>query len=1221
MRSNPLTFLTSACLAISAVAGLVPNGDFQMYKPGTGHTVLATFADGDSYAAGVGDGIALSAGSVNYSDNTTGTTVDLPGWTTVQGGNDLVGNGVAGSTGMNLFAAWGSDGRIQTTGSLFTVAAGQSVTITAMVGGPDNGPIQGPLAFHLVANGVQLTPTSFVDPTLPNFGAFQMISRTYDASVLAPHIGALTKIVLGVENANNAGERVIFDDVSIAITGTGTGPTPVISEFMADNGGSLKLTDGTEPDWIEIHNPSASPVSLAGWRLTDQADNLSRWTFPAGVQLAPGAYLVVYASGEDRLDAEGNYHTNFALLAAGEFLALVRPDGTIHQEFAPFFPPQKSDFSYGLAPDGESSGYFATATPGATNGSVYQGFVEDATFSHTRGFHEESFQLVVTTATPGATLVYSTDGSTPGSGSAQILAPDPLTPPVLSLDITSTTIVRVLAEKQGFISPKTETHTYLFLDQVIANPAMATSITQNPLWGPQMRDALLEIPTISLVTQQEIPTEPIASPPEIPVSIEMIFPDGKPGFQMEAGVERFGGEYSNYEKSALRVSFKAIYGPKRLKFNLFSDTPYGGDTAVESFDQILLRNGSHDSLFGAQYPHSRGVYFRNRYFFDRQIEMGHLSMRGKFVHVYLNGTYYGHFHLMERPTADFMATHQGGEEEDYDIMKGRSGIFVAQGEATAWNHLVANINNYQIVQDYMDIDNYIDYMLLNFYGGNDHDWYPHHNWIAGRKRQPGSKFQFFMWDNDFLIRRGGNSTTGSTANTIDNGGPGDLLSSLLQNPEFKLRMADRAQKHFFNGGVLTTESVQADITELAQRISRTIIPETARWGTTAEVLYTPDSFQTYVNWIVNINAVSRTGVVINQMKAAGIFPNLAAPVFSQHGGITTPGYALQITSNNAAIYYTTDGSDPRLPGGAINPAATLFPGNPPLTLTTTTTVRARCITGNVWSALNEATFLIDPPADSGNLVISEIHYHPSDVQGALAEYVELLNISNLTIRLAGVGFTQGIGFSFGESDTLGPGQRAVLVADPTAFTAAFGSEIPIAGTFTGRLDNSGERLTLSDTEGAIIQTLRFRDVAPWPVEADGDGYSMVLVAPATAPDHEMPENWRASVGFGGSPGDSDTIPFTGNAATDLLSYALGDPNSVAFQIVNGVPIFEFLRTLGTDDVTVKVELSSDLETWHAGQAILQSQFRQPGNQSLMRWEIPTDEGDRIFVRISVAMDD
>ncbi len=127
------------------------------------------------------------------------------------------------------------------------------------------------------------------------------------------------------------------------------------------------------------------------------------------------------------------------------------------------------------------------------------------------------------------------------------------------------------------------------------------------------------------------------------------------------------------------MSFKAAYGPKRLKFDLFGDTPYGGDTAVDSFDQILLRNGSHDSLFDYHYSHSRGTYIRNRYFFDRQLEVGHLSMRGKFVHVYLNGDYYGHYHLMERPNADFMATHLGGEEEDYDIMKGRSGIFVSQG--------------------------------------------------------------------------------------------------------------------------------------------------------------------------------------------------------------------------------------------------------------------------------------------------------------------------------------------------------------------------------------------------------------------------------------------------------------------------------------------------------------------------------------------------------------
>ncbi len=200
---------------ISAGTGLVTNGTFQMYKPGTAYTVTATFADGSSFARGVGDGIVLAGGTVNYADGSTGTTVDLPGWTPLQSGNDLVANGVDGSTGMNLFAAWGGDGRIQSASALGAVQDGGVYTISAMVGGPDDGPIQGPLAFHLLAGGVQLTPTSSVNPTLPNGGGFQQISRTYQGAALAGHIGASLTIVLGVENANDAGNRVIFDNVAI----------------------------------------------------------------------------------------------------------------------------------------------------------------------------------------------------------------------------------------------------------------------------------------------------------------------------------------------------------------------------------------------------------------------------------------------------------------------------------------------------------------------------------------------------------------------------------------------------------------------------------------------------------------------------------------------------------------------------------------------------------------------------------------------------------------------------------------------------------------------------------------------------------------------------------------------------------------------------------------------------------------------------------------------
>jgi len=203
-------------------AALVFGGDFQMYKPGTGYTVTATFVPGtNSFARGVGDGLDLAGGSVSYSDGSSFVAagdglpdIDVPGWVNIQSGNDLLNNGVGGSTGLNIFAAWGGDGRVQSASSLGTIMGGQSITITAMAGGPSRGPIGGPLAFHLMAGATQLVPTSFMDPVAPD-GTFQMISRTYDAAALAGSIGEEMTIVLGVEDANDLGNRVIFDDVTL----------------------------------------------------------------------------------------------------------------------------------------------------------------------------------------------------------------------------------------------------------------------------------------------------------------------------------------------------------------------------------------------------------------------------------------------------------------------------------------------------------------------------------------------------------------------------------------------------------------------------------------------------------------------------------------------------------------------------------------------------------------------------------------------------------------------------------------------------------------------------------------------------------------------------------------------------------------------------------------------------------------------------------------------
>lgn len=146
---------------------------------------------------------------------------------------------------------------------------------------------------------------------------------------------------------------------------------PVISEFLAVNESNLADEDGEFSDWIEIHNPDATPVALAGYSLSDSPTRLRRWVFPA-VTLAAGEDLIVFASGKNRTDPAARLHTDFRLAAEGGFLALTAPDGTtVVSAFSPGYPIQIPNRSFGVATNTPSPGwsYFSTPTPGAPNGA------------------------------------------------------------------------------------------------------------------------------------------------------------------------------------------------------------------------------------------------------------------------------------------------------------------------------------------------------------------------------------------------------------------------------------------------------------------------------------------------------------------------------------------------------------------------------------------------------------------------------------------------------------------------------------------------------------------------------------------------------------------------------------------------------------------------------------------------------------------------------------
>ncbi len=172
---------------------------------------------------------------------------------------------------------------------------------------------------------------------------------------------------------------------------------------------------------------------------------------------------MVFASGKDRQNIfQAAIHTNFTVPSNDAYLALVAPDGeTILHEWKDV-PRQRVGASFGIGSDGQA-GYFASPTPGEPNGESHPEVVKDTKFSIDRGFYDAPFDLVISTATEGATIYYTLNGN----------VPDPLTgiPFDEPIPISRTTVVRAMAAKDGLLSTNVDTQTYLFLQSVLDQPA------------------------------------------------------------------------------------------------------------------------------------------------------------------------------------------------------------------------------------------------------------------------------------------------------------------------------------------------------------------------------------------------------------------------------------------------------------------------------------------------------------------------------------------------------------------------------------------------------------------------------------------------------------------------------------------------------------------------------------------------------------------------------
>jgi hypothetical protein len=887
---------------------------------------------------------------------------------------------------------------------------------------------------------------------------------------------------------------------AVAVEVPGSGLPVRIDEVVADNRFSHKTPSGDSADWIELRNPGNEPVNLAGWSLSDDPAVPRKWTFPDWV-LGPHQSKVVFASGGvGGLDASGALHVGFKLGKDGGVVLLVPPgpDAEVLQRVE--YPALGNDLAFGRDLDGRWM--YLDPTPDAPNvAATYEGWNRSPDWSHPRGFQDKPFQLLLTSPDPGAMILYSTNGAEPS-----LVYTD-------GIPVDRTVSIRARAIRSGTRPSPIQTRTFLFVDDVVASPVMNKTITQNPAYTNRLRSGLRALPTIAL----SLPGQPEYE--EAPGSFELIWPDGRDPVQVNCGISRFGNAWTKFAKRSFRVKCRTRYGDDAIRVPLFDGFDHGRPP-VRSFDELDLRSGSQDMS-------ERGFYMAGRFVEDSMLDMGSLNPHGRYVHVYVNGVYWGQYDCRELLVESFMADYLGGRSSDYGVVRGNDNVtddFVLGApeppNIDPWEQARAVRGTYDKIRSRVDVPHLIDFMLLWFYGDCESEF------RSCGPLVPGTGFKFWIADADGFLR-----TSALGLNRTDRQGPGGIFGSLVRegNPDFKVLLADRIRRHCFNQGALTPAALEGRLNDRMREIADSLVAECARWN-----------YRTPANWESAANAIrtqlfpKRTDQLIAQLKARGFYPTFDPPAFDVRGGVVAAGFRPQLSSAAGTIFYTLDGSDPRLPGGAISTVAREWRSDAVVVdQDLTLTVRVRSSAG-VWSALDSVRFFLAAPRRPGplDLLPAEIHYHPAGEPDL--EFIELRNFSSDRLDLSRCSLAGGVRLPFPDGTVLRPGEALVAVRDPGSFAARFQDPaspvfhpgIQVLGPWSGSLDNSGERLAFAGPDGIELWAFQYGTDGFWPRQADGQGRSLVLEArPSTVVDGTQlkiflgeGKNWTPSLREDGTPG-------------------------------------------------------------------------------------------------------
>ena len=505
-------------------------------------------------------------------------------------------------------------------------------------------------------------------------------------------------------------------------------------------------------------------------------------------------------------------------------------------------------------------------------------------FSLPHGLYDEgSVNVSITPSDANAEVYYTTDGSTPTTGSTRYTAP-------LTLD--KTTLLRAI-EVVGENSSIVTTASYIFINSVLSQPnnpegyptewgkytqfpgnakadyEMDPEMTNDPILRQKIIEGLRQLPILSVVTDKDNLFSHENNEETGGIYIFTGPPVGDPtgnGWTRQCSAELFGGEQNttphsdhrseNHDftidcglklhgghgrlaeknpKHSFRLQFKKTYGPSSLEYPLY------GKKEPKKFGQLVLR-----CHFGNAWQHwskgnrQKAQYTRDVWMRRMQRKISNTGVNALYAHLFLNGMYWGLYNIAERVDDNFGKEHFGGKKGDYDVVKieeeGGNHIEASEGTLDSWNEMLQMVYAvggqssglspeaaYEKLDTLLDKDQFIDYMIINQYAGNT-DW-DHHNWYAIRRNNNREGFKFLCWDSEIIFENPNENVV-----TKRDGVPTTIFQLLLNNEDFTRRYIKRAKELLKDDGLLGQQSVVQVWDSLYNTISTAIYDEAARWG-------------------------------------------------------------------------------------------------------------------------------------------------------------------------------------------------------------------------------------------------------------------------------------------------------------------------------------------------------------------------------------------------------